>query len=210
MNDLIRELNDEISGTVEKVRRSLVEIHNGHGGAGAGVVVRGDGLIVTNAHVIRRRGLQVTLPDKRQLPAQLLAYDREHDLALLGVDADNLKAIEMGDSKQVKSGDWVMAIGHPWGVAGAATAGIVIGSGAELPERSGTRRDWIAASLHMRPGHSGGALVDDQARLVGINTLINGPDVGFAVPVHLVKTFLAQAGDIKRVHKPHPAESMLV
>lgn len=210
MNDLIRELNDEMSGAVEKVRRSLVEIHNGHGGAGAGVIVRGDGLIVTNAHVIGRRGLKVMLPDKRELPAQLLAYDREHDLALLGVDADGLTPIEMGDSKQVKSGEWVMAIGHPWGVAGAATAGIVIGSGAELPEMTGTRREWIAASLHMRPGHSGGALVDDQARLVGINTLINGPDVGYAVPVHIVEIFLAQAGDVKRVRDPHRAESMLV
>jgi serine protease DegQ len=199
-----------LTAVVEKARRSLVEIHNGHGGAGAGVVVREDGLIVTNAHVIGRRGLKVTLPDGQQMPAQLLAYDRDHDLALLAVEIDELTPIEMGDSKAIKAGEWVMAIGHPFGVAGAATAGIVIGSGAALPEMRGAQREWVVASLHMRPGHSGGALVDDQARLIGINTLINGPDVGFAVPSHVVQAFLAQAKDIERVNKRRRVESMLV
>lgn len=210
MDNLLRQLNDDLMATVEKARRSLVEIRNGHGGAGAGVIVRADGLIVTNAHVIGRRGLKVTLPDKHTLSAQLLAYDRENDLALLAVDADGLTPIELGDTKQLKSGEWVMAIGHPRGVAGAATAGIVIGTGAEFPEMRGTGREWIVASLHMRPGHSGGALVDSEARLVGINTLINGPDVGVAVPVHVVKAFLAQVEEIKRARKPHHVESMLV
>lgn len=70
MSNLLQQLNDDLTATVEKTRRSLVEIHNGHGGAGAGVVVRADGLIVTNAHVVGRRGLNVTLPDKRTCPAQ--------------------------------------------------------------------------------------------------------------------------------------------
>ena len=210
MNNLIQQLNDEMSGVVEGVRRSLVEIHNGHGGAGAGVIVRGDGLIVTNAHVIGRRGLEVTLPDQRQFPAQLLAYDREHDLALLGVDADGLTPIELGDSRLLKAGQWVMAIGHPWGVAGAVTAGIVISEGSQLPEMAASGREWIAVSLRMRPGHSGGPLVDIDGRIVGINTMITGPDVGMAVPAHVVKAFLAQAGDITRARKPHRAESILV
>ena len=170
MSDIIQELNDAMATAVEGARAALVEIHNGHGGAGAGVVVREDGLIVTNAHVIGRRGLKVKLPDRREFPAQLLAYDRDHDLALLAVDAEGLTPIALGDSKQLRPGEWVMAIGHPWGVAGAATAGIVIGTGADLPEMRGAGREWIAASLHMRPGHSGGALVDDRGRLVGINT----------------------------------------
>ncbi|MBI4787486.1 MAG: trypsin-like peptidase domain-containing protein [Chloroflexi bacterium] len=192
MSNLLQQLNDDLAATVEKARRSLVEIHNGRGGAGAGVVVRADGLIVTNAHVIGRRHLQVTLPDKRQLPAQLVAFDRDHDLALLRVEQDGLTPIELGDSKQIKAGEWALAIGHPWGVNGAATGGIVIGGGAEFPEMRGSGREWIAASLHMRPGHSGGALVDSQTRLVGINTMINGPDVGVAVPVDVVKEFLAR------------------
>ncbi|OGO40199.1 MAG: hypothetical protein A2Z03_01215 [Chloroflexi bacterium RBG_16_56_8] len=197
MSNLLQQLNDDLNATVEKARRSLVEIRNGHGGAGAGVIVRADGLIVTNAHVIGRRSLKVTLPDKVTLPAQLLDYDREHDLALLAVDAQGLTPIELGDSKQLKSGEWVMAIGHPWGVLGAATGGIVIGGGAAFLEMRGTGREWIAASLHMRPGHSGGALVDSESRLAGINTMINGPDVGVAVPVDVVKEFLARAEKVK-------------
>lgn len=210
MSNLLQQLNDDLTATVEKTRRSLVEIHNGHGGAGAGVVVRADGLIVTNAHVVGRRGLKVTLPDKRTFPARLVAFDRGHDLALLAVDADGLVPIELGDSKRLKPGEWAMAIGHPWGVAGAATAGIVISSGADLPEIRGTGREWVAASLHMRPGHSGGALVDSEARLEGINTMINGPDVGVAVPVDVVKEFLAQAVKTMQAHEPPVAGTTLV
>jgi serine protease Do len=195
MNDLIRELNDEMSGAVEDVRRSLVSIHNGHGGAGAGTIWRPDGLIVTNAHVVRgRHGLKVTLPDNRTLPARLLAHDDQHDLAALAVDATGLATIQVGDSRLLKAGQWVMAIGHPYGVAGAVTAGIVIGEGAQLPEMAVGGNEWIAVSLHMRPGHSGGPLVDIDGRLVGINTMITGPDVGMAIPVHIVKDFLRRAG----------------
>ncbi len=195
MSNLIQQLNDEMSGAVEDVRRSLVEIHNGHGGAGAGTIWHPDGLIVTNAHVVRgRRGLTVTLPNKRTLPARLLARDDRRDLAALSVDATGLPTIELGDSRLLKAGQWVMAIGHPFGVAGAVTAGIVIGEGSQLPEMAASGREWIAVSLRMRPGHSGGPLVDIDGRIVGINTMITGPDVGMAVPVHVVKAFLRQAG----------------
>jgi len=195
MSNLIQQLNDEMSSAVEGVRKSLVEIHNGHGGAGAGTIWHSDGLIITNAHVVRgRRGLKVTLPDKRTLPARLLAHDDQHDLAALSVDATGLPTIQAGDSQLLKAGQWVMAIGHPWGIAGAVTAGIVIGEGAQLPEMAASEREWIAVSLHLRPGHSGGPLVDIDGRLVGINTMIAGPDVGMAVPAHVVRAFLHRAG----------------
>lgn len=210
MDNLLQQLNEDLATTVDRARQSLVEIRNGHGGAGAGVIVRSDGLIVTNAHVIGRRALKVTLPDNRTLPAQLLQYDREHDLALLSVEAQGLTPIELGDSNQLKSGEWVIAIGHPWGVNGAATAGVVIGSGSEFPEMHGGGREWVTASLHMRPGHSGGALVNSEARLEGINTLINGPDVGVAVPAHVVKEFLAQAEKPKQSPEVHPVEGISV
>ncbi len=172
MSDLIRQLNDEMSGAVEGVRRSLVEIHNGHGGSGAGTIWHSDGLIITNAHVVRgRRSLKVTLPEKRTFPARLLARDDQRDLAALSVEATGLQTIQVGDSRLLKAGQWVMAIGHPWGVAGAVTAGIVISEGAQLPEMAASGREWIAVSLHMRPGHSGGPLVDINGRLVGINTM---------------------------------------
>lgn len=195
MSDLIRALNDEMSGAVEGVRRTLVSISNGHGGAGAGTIWRSDGLIMTNAHVVRgRHALKVTLPDSRTLPARLLAHDDRHDLAALAIDAAGLPTIQVGDSRLLKAGQWVMAIGHPYGVTGAVTAGIVIGEGAQLPEMAASGNEWIAVSLHMRPGHSGGPLVDIDGRLVGINTMITGPDVGMAIPVHVVKEFLRQAG----------------
>jgi S1-C subfamily serine protease len=85
-----------------------------------------------------------------------------------------------------------MALGHPWGVQGAATSGIVIGKGTNLPEMP-PGRDWIALSLHLRPGHSGGPLLNADGALIGINTMITGPDVGFAIPVDTVKFFLRQA-----------------
>ena len=156
MSNLIEQLNDEMSGAVEEVRRSLVSIQNGHG-AGAGTIWHPDGLIITNAHVVRvRHGLKVTLPDNRTLPARVLAHDDQHDLAALAVDATELPTKQVGDSRLLKAGQWVMAIGHPYGVMGAVTSGSVIGEGAQLPEIAATGHEWIAVSLHMRPGHSGG------------------------------------------------------
>jgi len=206
----LQQLNDELAASIERARQSLVEIRNGRGGAGAGIIARADGLIVTNAHVIGRRGLKAILPDGRTLPAQLVAYDREHDLAALSIDAHDLPALEFGDSRNVKPGEWVMAIGHPWGIPNAATAGIVIGSGAEFPEFRTGGREFIVASVHMRPGHSGGALVDSAGRLIGINTMINGPDVGVAIPAHVVKAFLHEVEKIQPARKLHRAESLLV
>lgn len=210
MNNSIQQLNDDLTANVERARRVLVEIRNGHGGAGAGIIVRADGLIITNAHVIGRRGLKATLPDGRTLPARLVAYDRDHDLAALAVDADNLPAIELGDSKNLLPGQWVMSVGHPWGVIGAATAGTVIGSGADFPEFNTGGREFVVASLHMRPGHSGGPMIDSEGKLVGVNTMINGPDVGMAVPAHVVKKFLRELGDVQAARRPQHTESMMV
>src|SRR5512142_104701 len=182
MSNIIEQLNAELAGAVENAKRALVEIRNGHGGAGAGTIWQRDGLIITNAHVLGRRGLQIKLPDGRSLPAQLLAYDTQRDIAALKVEANDLPTIELGDSRLLKPGEWVMAIGHPYGITGAVTGGVVIGEGAQLPEMQ-PGREWVAVSLHMRPGHSGGPLVDINGRLIGVNTMITGPDVGMAVPV---------------------------
>jgi len=186
---LLQQLNAEMANVVDRVRGSLVQITNGRNGAGAGTIWHPEGLIITNAHVVRRPSLSVTLPDGRRLPARVLAYDQTLDLAALRVDARNLPTIELGDSKRLQPGDWVLALGHPWGVTGAATAGVVIAVGVP-PEMARMGRELVQVSLHLRPGHSGGPLVDVRGRLVGINTLMAGPDVGLAVPVHVVKSFL--------------------
>lgn len=190
---MLPELNANLSDVIEGVHRSLVHVHNGKRGNGAGTIWHPQGLIVTNAHVAGRGPLKVRLPDGRTLPAQILARDPDRDLAALRVEADDLPSVQLGDSQRLRPGEWVMAVGHPWGVPGAATAGVVIGVGAEWPEMPSTGRDWVVVSLHMRPGHSGGPLVDVRGRLVGINTMINGPDVGVAIPAHVVVEFLRQA-----------------
>ena len=192
MSDLLQQLNDGLSAAAGEARRSLVNISNGRRGAGAGTIWHPDGLILTNAHVVQMRSPKVTLPDGRKAPARILAHDRELDLAALRVDAAELPTIELGDSRQLRPGEWVLALGHPWGVAGAATAGVVIGLGPP-PEMTTADRELIHVGLHLRPGHSGGPLVDTSGRLVGINTMMAGPDVGLAVPVHVVKVFLRQA-----------------
>jgi serine protease Do len=194
VSDLLKELNSELSSLAERVRPSLVEIQNGRRGIGAGTIWHSDGLIVTNAHVATagRRGLNVTLSDGRTFPARILARDKRLDLAALSIDASNLPTIKLGRSNHLQPGQWVLALGHPWGVAGAVTAGVVIGLGSH-PEGIFPDHDLVQVNLPLRPGHSGGPLVDAQGRLIGISTMMNGPEVGLAVPVNDAKRFLRQA-----------------
>lgn len=193
---LLVQLDDQMAAVNARARQSLVQITSGtgwHKGSGAGTIWHSDGLIVTNAHVIARGRVQVTLPDGQVLPARVLAADEDLDLAALQVEASDLPPINLGNSKSLRPGQWVTAVGHPWGVLGASTSGIVIGAGREFPELVAQGREWIAVSLHMRPGHSGGPLLDAEGNVVGINTMITGPDVGFAIPVDVIKAFLKAA-----------------
>jgi serine protease Do len=124
----------------------------------------------------------------------MLAQDPERDLAALSIPAEDLPAVELGDSRALKPGQWVMSLGHPLGVTNAATGGIIIAAGERLGDmqfRNG--QDWLAVNLKLRPGHSGGPLFDAQGRLLGVNTIMNGLSVGVAIPVHVVKAFLKEA-----------------
>ena len=202
---LLQQIDADLSAVVDKARQSLVEISNGRRGRGAGTIWHPDGLIITNAHVVHSQSPKVTLPDGRELSAKVLAHDSSLDVAALKVEASGLPTVELGESSKLRAGEWLLALGHPWGVEGAATAGIVIGVGADWPElpQPGRGRsslvsaghasgEWLVASLHLRPGHSGGPMVDAHGRLVGINTMMAGPGVGVAVPVHVIKRFLQQ------------------
>ena len=183
--------NDEMAALVDDVQQSLVQITGPQGNLGSGIIWRQDGLIVTNAHVVRHSEVHVTLLDGTFYKAQLIAADDELDIAALAIDAYDLPTTRVGDSRGVRPGQWVVAVGHPFGVLGSATAGTVIATGSGLPEFGG-EREWLALNLRLRPGHSGGPLVDVNGNTVGINTLITGPEVGFAIPVHLVETFLRE------------------
>ena len=191
----IQSLNMELGELVENAKRSLVVIRSGGQGVGAGSIWHSDGLLVTNAHVTAQGNLEVSLPGGNVQPAKVLARDTEKDIAVLGIDVQDLgmphlPTIELGDSRDLAAGQWVMALGHPLGVQGAVSMGVIIEVGPDLPEAPGDGREWVAASLSLRPGHSGGPLLDAQGRLGGINTIMVGPNVGLAVPVHVVKKFL--------------------
>lgn len=205
MSTALQALSSGLATVSDRVLHSLVQIRNRHRGMGAGAIWQPDGLIITNAHVVdsppgQHPAITVLFADGQTLPAQVIAVDRDLDLAALQVAKHDLTPIPLGDSHHLTSGDLVLAFGYPGGVTGGATVGVVIDVGAALPELAASRREWIAASLHLRPGHSGGPMVDSQARLVGINTMMNGPDVGVAIPVHVVQGFLQRIA-----HPPHPA-----
>lgn len=189
----LEDLKEDMSDVVELVRRSLVQVSNGRRGAGAGVVLREDGIIITNAHVIRRESPEAVLPDGKTTSAKVLAMNPELDLAALQVSNEDLEPIIVRDTRNLSAGEWVFALGHPWGVEGAATGGVVIGYGAHIPENPRPHQEWIAVNLPLRPGHSGGPLVDAQGRLIGINAIMSGPSVGLAVPAHVVEGFLEKA-----------------
>lgn len=189
MSTLLQQLNANLSSVVQNVRRSLVQIHSGRHGQGAGTLWHADGLIITNAHVVQRGALQVTLPHGDTVPARLLHVDPQLDLAALAIDERDLPTISLGNAKDLQPGQLVLALGHPWGVKGAVSAGPVINVGLP-PENPRLTQEYVQAGLQLRPGHSGGPLVDTAGRLVGVNTLITGPEVGLAVPVHTVKQFL--------------------
>ena len=193
MSSVLQQVNTQMGELVEEVERSLVQVRSTGGGAGAGTIWHSDGLILTNAHVARRGPLQVVLSDGSTLSAKLLAHDIGLDLAALSVESTGPPTIELGESRRLKPGQWVVALGHPWGVVGAVTAGVVIGVGSVWPKPPLSGGEWIAVGLHLRPGYSGGPLVDIRGKLVGINTMMAGPDVGVAAPVHIVKAFLRQS-----------------
>lgn len=204
MSGLLQQLNFELSDVVAEVRRSVVQVLNGRGGAGAGTIWHADGLILTNAHVVRGgHGLRVGLQNGQVLNAQVIARDDERDLAALAIEANGLPTIRVGSSRKLQAGQWVFAVGHPWGVANAATGGVVIGTGrsiAELP-----KAEWVVVDLKLRPGNSGGPLVDVAGRMVGVNTIMTGILGGAAVSVESVKDFLKRNIGDSAAADPAPA-----
>jgi serine protease Do len=208
MDELTTILANATSSVIERVQRSLVVLHNGGHGIGAGIIWTRDGLILTNHHVVaarpqmgfafhRRRGphtehpLRVELADGRQYPARLVAQDPEIDLALLQIDAHDLPAAMIADSRSLRIGELVLAVGHPWGQRGMVTAGLV--SGISKAETHGPRHsvEIIRSDVRLAPGNSGGPLVNANGAVVGINTMIVGGDLGIAVPSHVASAFVA-------------------
>jgi serine protease Do len=179
------DLEHELAGLVARLRRSTVQIHARGARVGSGVIWTAGGLIVTNAHVARPE-VRVVLSDLHAVKNQVLAWDREHDLAAIAVDAHDLPAVVVGDSDSLRVGDLVVAIGHPLGLPGTAT-GVI-----HALSPPGSTRGFIRADLRLAPGNSGGPLADARGRVVGINTMIEG-GLGCAVPSRVIERFLAAA-----------------
>lgn len=164
-----------------------VAVRDGNAGAGSGVIWSADGTIVTNAHVVRRRDVQVVLSDGRRFPAPVVDRDDRRDLALLRIDATDLPAAEPRRDAGPRVGEMLVALGHPLGVANALSMGIAHATVA----REGAR--FVQADLRLWPGNSGGPLADVQGRIVGINSMVVGGGLALAVPVDAVERFAGTA-----------------
>lgn len=175
--------------------------------AGSGVIVdAAKGHVLTNHHVIKdAQEIAVTLKDNRQFQAKLVGSDAGTDIALLKIESENLTALRFGDSDALNVGDFVVAIGNPFGLGQTVTSGIVSALGRTGLDLEGYE-DFIQTDASINPGNSGGALVNLKGELVGINTAIIGPSggnvgIGFAVPANMVKTVMAQIvryGEVRR------------
>jgi Do/DeqQ family serine protease len=165
---------------------------------GSGVIYdAAKGYVITNNHVIDRADkIVVTLRDRRQLDAKLVATDPQTDVAVLKVSPDHLTALPLGNSSDLKVGDYVVAIGDPYGLGQTATFGIVSALGRTGLGIEGYE-DFIQTDASINPGNSGGALVDMNGRLIGINTAIlsrsgGNVGIGFAIPIDMVKAIAQQ------------------
>ncbi|WP_415840412.1 Do family serine endopeptidase [Roseateles saccharophilus] len=147
-------------------------------GQGSGFIISSDGLILTNAHVVRdAKQVTVKLSDRREFSAQVLGSDPATDIAVLRVDAKGLPTVQLGDSRQVQVGDYVLAIGAPYGFEQTATQGIVSAKGRSLPGESVV--PFIQTDAAVNPGNSGGPLFDAAGRVVGVNAQIFSQSGGF-------------------------------
>lgn len=180
-------------------------------GLGSGVIADEHGLIVTNNHVIEDADrLVVRLTDGREFEASVVGADPQRDLAVLKIDADNLPAAEFDETNSLQVGEWVLAIGSPFGFENTVTAGIISATGRRgiglVSERYKDYEDFIQTDAAINPGNSGGPLINLDGKVIGINSAIasrsgGSVGIGFAIPAHLVKSVmrnLVEAGRVGR------------
>ncbi|MDE6050044.1 MAG: trypsin-like peptidase domain-containing protein, partial [Paramuribaculum sp.] len=174
-------------------------------GLGSGVIISSDGYIVTNNHVIDgAEKLEITLNDNRTFNATVIGADASTDLALIKIEANDLPIIPFGDSDALKVGEWVLAVGNPFGFTSTVTAGIVSAKARSISQATSSRRmgieSYIQTDAAVNPGNSGGALVNLRGELIGINTAIysqtgNYAGYSFAIPTSIVTKIMT---DIKQ------------
>jgi serine protease Do len=173
---------------------------------GSGFIISDDGLIVTNNHVVAgAKQVTVRLTDRREFEAEVVGLDERSDLALLRIEADKLPVLKLAEPGELEVGDWVLAIGSPFGLDYSVTAGIVSAMGRSLPtERNDNYVPFIQTDVAINPGNSGGPLFNLEGEVVGVNSQIytrSGGSIGlsFAIPVSVVTNVVKQLEDSGRV-----------
>jgi serine protease Do len=188
-------LECELEKIAERLRQLTVRVQGRQPGGGSGVIWRSTDIIITNAHVTRAPSAMVTLADGRAFEAVVTARDPQRDLAALRLQAGDLASAAIGDSSALRVGELVFAVGNPFGIVGALTAGVIH---ALSPADGASARGWIQADLRLAPGNSGGPLADAQGRIIGINSMVAG-GLAFAVPSNAVERFLHEDGKHPRL-----------
>jgi S1-C subfamily serine protease len=209
---------NDVADLYENVRPSVVSITTqgaraGTGGLGSGVVIDRQGHILTNNHVIEGASqIDVTLGDGTAARAQVVGTDPGNDLAVIKADlpADRLRPVKLGDSSKIRVGEFVIAVGNPFGIEGSVTEGIVSGVGRTLAGGAGRPlRQLIQSDTAINPGNSGGGLFNSRGELIGITTAIENPSgdrvfvgIGYAVPVNTASRFLPDLLAGRQVQHP--------
>ncbi|KAM3115446.1 HhoA/HhoB/HtrA family serine endopeptidase [Phormidesmis sp. 146-33] len=190
-----------ISNAVDKTGPAVVRINSSRTarsrsaqgrqsrGTGSGFIIKSDGLIMTNAHVVDgATSVTVTLRDGREFAGRVLGEDRLTDVAVVKIQANNLPTVGLGNSDQLKPGEWAIAIGNPLGLDNTVTAGIISGTGRSSSEIGSPDRrvSFIQTDAAINPGNSGGPLLNQRGEVIGMNTAIIGgaQGLGFAIPIN--------------------------
>lgn len=174
---------------------------------GSGVIVRTDGYLLTNHHVVDgAEEITVELLDRRTFPAKLVGSDAPSDLAVLKIEADGLHALTLGDSEAVRVGDVVLALGNPLGIGQTVTMGIISAKGRATGLGDGSFEDFLQTDAPINSGNSGGALVNTEGALIGINSQILSPSggnigIGFAIPASMARSVMQQLVDHGEVRR---------
>lgn len=179
---------DELLG---KIRQFMAVIYSGRHGAGAGILA-GDGLVLTNAHVVRRNHtVRVVLDDDREYEGQLMAQNPEIDLALLRIPKNGYQTAVIS-TDLLRPGEIVFAFGHPWGMRNILTAGVL--SSVTLAKTSKRAVTLLRSDLQLAPGNSGGPLLNAAGEVIGLNAMIFGGDQSVAIASTEIRAFLQNAG----------------